>query len=451
MPNSPVRNFILQEKPTRTGRKTAVSLFSGAGISDLGYAMAGFDFRVHVEADQQRAEIGMKNFPKSKWVTSDIRISQQEIIEAYRSSASRRLDLLVATPPCQGMSTSNPSRGKRQTPKADALEEKNRLILEVIPVAHALKPRVIIAENVRQILTLKVQHQGTQKRVIDILRDALPQYQLFSSVVNVADYGIPQGRKRALLVLVHKKERWLKPMLKIHRQPWPIPTHSESPSGDLQPWISIREWFEDMDYQHLDSASKSKAHGIHPLHCVPTYEGDRYIQISQIPPHSGRNAYENDICPSCKHQPVELGLIICPQCEAPMRNRPYVEKDGEIRLIKGFHSSYRRMYSERPAYTITTNTSHVGSDFKIHPWENRVLSALECADLQTVPRFYDWTRATDKHSVYLVRKLVGEAFPTYFAHLHGMVLNELLSKPMKSTYEDLAVVTPRHTETIAEL
>ena len=81
----------------------------------------------------------------------------------------------------------------------------------------------------------------------------------------------------------------------------------------------------------------------------------------------------------------------------------------------------------RPAYTITTNSSHIGSDFKIHPWENRVLSILECADLQTVPRFYDWTRAKENRTLYLIRNLIGEAFPTYFTYLHGQVLAKLLS------------------------
>ena len=110
-----------------------------------------------------------------------------------------------------------------------------------------------------------------------------------------------------------------------------------------------------------------------------------------------------------------------------MYNRPYVERDGLPSLIKGFKSSYRRMSPGRPAYTITTNSSHIGSDFKIHPWENRVLSVLECADLQTVPRFYDWTRATKERTVYLIRNLIGEAFPPYFTYLHGQVLDELLS------------------------
>ena len=132
MSSQPVREFILRERPTDDAPWTAVSLFSGAGLSDLGYEMAGFRFIVQVEVDQRRAAIGADNFPSSQWLTCDARDSGSAIAVAYRRSTTKRLDLLVATPPCQGMSSSNPSRGKRQTPQAKALEEKNRLLLEVI-------------------------------------------------------------------------------------------------------------------------------------------------------------------------------------------------------------------------------------------------------------------------------------------------------------------------------
>ena len=192
-----------------------------------------------------------------------------------------------------------------------------------------------------------------------------------------------------------------------------------------------------MEYERLDASCQEEARGNDPLHFVPVYGADRYMQVSQIPPHSGRSAYDNDTCPSCEEDGVEPKKIRCTWCGAVMRNRPYVERDGEPSLIKGFHSSYRRMSSDRPAYTITTSSSHVGSDFKIHPWENRVLSILECADLQTVPRFYDWTLPQEKRTPYLIRQLVGEAFPTYFTYLHGQILAELLSDPSQTTYDKL--------------
>ena len=426
-PGSAIRDFVMQDKPVAELPLTAVSLFSGAGLSDLGYETAGFRFVVQVEVDPKRAAIGADNFPRSTWLTRDVCGSADEVAAAYRGAESRRLDLLVATPPCQGMSSSNPSRGKRRSPRANQLEAKNRLMLEVIDIAKKLKPRVIVAENVRPVLTLNVEHDGSNGTVIDHIRDQLSDYEIFPGVVNVADYGIPQVRKRALVIAIYKDEPGQGELSSRKETPRPIPTHSEHPTDGALPWVSIRQWLRLMDYEPLDAKSNDAARGNHWLHFVPSYGLDRYTQVSQIPPHSGRSAFENDECPSCGRQEVEVGLAHCPNCGGEMRNRPYVERDGRLSLIRGFKSSYRRMNPDRPAYTITTNSSHIGSDFKIHPWENRVLSILECADLQTVPRFYDWSRAKKDHTLYLIRNLVGEAFPPYFTYLHGKVLADILS------------------------
>lgn len=422
-----LKSFLKRRRPAGQGRWTAVSLFSGAGLSDMGYEFAGFRFLTQVEADPKRAPIGEDNFPGSRWLAKDIRSVREEVVRTYRQSTDRPLDLLVATPPCQGMSSSNPSRGRRQTAQAKLLEEKNRLVLEVLPVARELKPRLIVAENVRQVLTLHVTYQGREGKVIDLLEEALPEYVIFNGVVDMADYGIPQIRRRAIIVAVRRDQPWLDRLKSEGLLPWPRPTHSECPSNGDRPWITLGQWFESMEYETLDASDPKLAKGRHPLHFVPNYGPDRYLLVRDIPAHSGRSAYESDTCPTCSFRPVPEGLVTCPPCGSLMRNRPYTLENGDRRLIKGFDSSYRRMDPDRPANTITTNSSHIGSDFKIHPWENRVLSILECADLQTVPRFYDWSRALDERRSYLIRNVIGEALPPYFTYLHGRVLRSLLS------------------------
>ena len=85
------------------------------------------------------------------------------------------------------------------------------------------------------------------------------------------------------------------------------------------------------------------------------------------------------------------------------------------------------MHSNYPAATVTTNSSHLGGDFKIHPWEPRVFSILECADLQTTPRCYDWSSVQEAGRTYSIRQVIGEAFPPYFTYLHGRLLSSALS------------------------
>jgi DNA (cytosine-5)-methyltransferase 1 len=185
---------------------------------------------------------------------------------------------------------------------------------------------------------------------------------------------------------------------------------------------------EFMGYATLDARTPELATGDDPLHFVPSYDEQRYRLVKDIPKNSGRSAYENSRCPSCGQASVPVGLARCTACGSPLWNRPIVRTGKKARLIKGFASSYRRMRPDRPAATITTNSSHIGSDFKIHPSEHRVLSILECADLQTVPRWFDWSGALDLGQTYLVRNLIGEAFPPYFTMLHGKVLLGLLQK-----------------------
>ncbi|HET6385511.1 MAG TPA: DNA cytosine methyltransferase [Armatimonadota bacterium] len=403
-----------------------MSLFSGAGLSDAGYEMAGFRFVAQVEEQADRARLGRANFPKSRWIETDVRRSAGEIATLYRQLSPHPLYLLVATPPCQGMSSSNPSRGKRQNGQAKDQEEKNSLLLQIVPVALALSPRVIVVENVRQVLTLAVADGDQHRRMVDVIRSRLSDYHVFEGVVNVADYGIPQDRRRAIIVAVRRSEKWLPNLLEGELLPWPRPTHAQIPGADRAPWTTVRQWFDAMQYERLDAAERKSARGTHQLHFVPHYNADRYLMLSDIPAYTGRGAFQNDRCPACEHQPQPLHLSRCCQCGAVLKNRPHVVENGTARLIKGFKSSYRRMHPDLPAATVTTNSSHVGSDFKIHPWEHRVLSILECADLQTVPAWYDWSDSITSNRTYTVRRAIGEAFPPYFTYLHGQLLAAML-------------------------
>ena len=446
-----IKNFLAQKRPTTFPAGKAISLFSGAGISDTGYALAGFDFVVQVEMNTHRAKMGEANFfPEARpWIIGDVRRNLRRIIATYRARAGgERPALLVGTPPCQGLSSSNPSRGQRKQNQAKENEDKNKLLLTLTDVARALEPRVIVVENVRQVRTLHVDHQGYSGRLVEHFKQQLPQYEVFESTIEVADYGIPQTRKRAILVAVHRDESWLPYLLEKQLSPWPSPTHSDpqTKGPGLLPWITSVEWFQAMAYPPLDSQRKELARDAsHPLHEVPSYEDDpdRYLQISSIPPYQGRSAYQNATCPHCQADMPDKDHdgrkkpfnAHCPECGGELHNRPYVReklKDGttKFRLIKGFASSYRRMHPLRPCSTVTTNTSHIGSDYKIHPYEHRVLSTLEANDLQTVPHYYNWDYAFKNDLRYTIRTVIGEAFPAYFTYLHGQLLANLLNGQM---------------------
>jgi len=82
------------------------------------------------------------------------------------------------------------------------------------------------------------------------------------------------------------------------------------------------------------------------------------------------------------------------------------------------------MYPDRPGATVTTASGKIGSDFTLHPWENRVLSPLECSLLQTFPDDFRWE---GKIGVDAIREMIGEAVPPLFTELHGKVLAAFLA------------------------
>lgn len=428
---SSVRSFLFEKRKChRLCKLPAVSLFAGAGLSDLGYELAGFEFVVHAEKEKNRATLCAENFPEAESVVGELCDTWEIVVQKYlRKRPNDRLALLSVTPPCQGMSSSNPGRGTRS--ERGRHDERNRLVLEAVPVIEALKPRVVVVENVPQLLTEPngIIKDGQEQSVLEGFAERLPNYSLFGRVVQMADYGVPQDRRRAIVVAVHQEELWGKRLLAADVGPWPKPTHSQKPSDGLLPWVTIEEWVKGMGYRQLDARYEAAARDPDdPLHVTSVYEGDYYWRIADIPPRSGRSAYENSNCRECGRTDVPEGTATCLHCGAIMHNRPYVvEEDGTVRLIKGRHSSYRRMRPDQPARTITTASSHIGSDYKVHPWENRVLSVRECADLQTVPRFYDWSWALTTRHTYLARVVIGEALPPWFTYLQGQSLWELLN------------------------
>lgn len=427
-----LRRFLVAERRGVPGPLSMVSLFSSTGLSDLGYEAAGFDVKVQVEADETRASVGRLNFPDSRWVVGDVRDALRDVVREYREEAGDQpADLLVATAPCSGLSSINPGRGNRADggPSAE-MDARNRLILEIPHYARALRARIVVAENVSSVLTYPVEYEGEKRPILDALRLLMPEYEVFSTVVDVADYGVPQRRRRAIVVAIRRDEPVLQRVRDGELSPWPEATHAAAPRDGGEAHLTVYQWLRGMRYRPLDASCEGRATSKDPLHAVPVYDGERYRLVAGIPPMSGASAWQNDECPGCAFSPVPRSAAECPSCGSAMTNRPLVwEKEGP-RLVVGFHSSYKRMHPDRPAPTVTTNSNRLSGAYKIHPWENRVLSARECSDLQTVPRFYDWGKALERGWTGVVREFVGDALPPYFAYLHGLTIANLLFRSL---------------------
>ena len=408
-----------------TDALSAVSLFSNCGAGDLGYAQAGFNFDVMAELDERRLAVAALNHPDTETISGDLRETWRSVVEAYREkNGDASPALLAACPPCQGMSSARSGRGKDNDPDAGSRDHRNLLVEVIAKVAHSLGPRVIVVENVPAFLSRVVRHPKTKDPIsaaVLLSRSLRQKYHLVPLIADLADYGVPQRRRRSFLCFVRRGEASFNEMVENGRGPFPRPTCGPS-FGREQ--VTIREALESLAAGSLDARESALAGA--GMHSVPVWGARHYAMVASIPPNSGGAAWENDDC-------LECGAVAsaedaeCAQCNAPLP-RPIVQEDGRWRLIHGFRtSSYKRMRPNAPAATITTASGHMGSDVTLHPSENRLLSPLECAHLQTLPADFKWGDALEKWGTTNVRAMIGEAVPPKFTKHHGQVLVGLLT------------------------
>lgn len=409
----------------------AVSLFSAGGIGDYGYRLAGFTFMAHAELDPMRLALCKANHKRSADVAGDLTTTWPDVVEAYnRVARNARPALLTGMSPCQGLSSASAYDRVGQAGKPSD-DPRNLLPFVITKVAKALKPRIVVVENVPGILDTTVVHpdSGKQDNIASLLADDLPDYTVFPVTVQFADFGVPQRRRRTLLTFIRNDESCLAPLRKAAKVPYPARTHDVKARNGLLPWVTSTKFLHGR-YEALNSQSKALAYDAKDsLHFVPVYDRERYDLVRLIPPWSGKSAYQTDVCPHCSETGHDAKAATCRNCRNPLHSRPIVvESDGTARLIKGHNTSYKRMPPHLPVSAITTANGHLGSDSKIHPWQNRLLSPRETADAQTIPRTYNWAPGGKQPRLETIRHVIGEAIPAWFTYLHGQALRSLLLK-----------------------
>lgn len=406
----------------------AISLFSNCGAGDLGFKQAGFNFKILSEIEEKRIRVAKLNHPRAITVQGDLTSTWQDVISIYNENfGNEPLRLLTACPPCQGFSSARGLRGNKSDAKSGMFDERNLLMTVIPKVALSLNPSIIIIENVPAFLSRKLINpvDGSDISGAKFLEESLQEYYvMFPILSDLADFGIPQTRKRSVIVFISRNEiDILNHLENIRSIPFPIPSHV---CGKSNP-ISVKEAFIKKEIPSLSCTDETKIsrHDFHPLHEVRVLD-DLYINIIEsIPPDSGRSAWENNLCKNCNHL-NDKQSVYCEICTS-LLPKPVVLKDSEYRLVSGFETSYKRMDSTKPASTVLTASGSISSHNTIHPYENRMLSPYECQLLQTFPDDFKWGDTKEKYSINQIRKMIGEAVPPKFTRLHGRVLYSLLS------------------------
>lgn len=206
------------KKERATGRPIGIDLFAGAGGLSLGFEQAGFDVAAAVEIDPIHCAVHEFNFPNCATICADAsKISGADIEKAAKLNGAR-VDVVFGGAPCQGFSLI----GKR------ALHDpRNRLVLEFLRLTVELDARYFVFENVKG-LTVG-QHKQLLHELIDAFRDSGYDVLLPYRVLNAAEFGVPQDRRRLFLI---GAKRGL-PMPKYPTVVGAVPTTVWEAIGDL--------------------------------------------------------------------------------------------------------------------------------------------------------------------------------------------------------------------------
>lgn len=323
----------------------AIDVFSGIGGLSEGMHRANFKTQLAFEIDEIASTAYTLNHPQTIVINKDIRnVSTSEIKQKLNG---KKIHLLAGCPPCQGFSSI------RTLNKVEPVrDDRNNLIMEYVRMVQALRPYTIMMENVPGLV-----HYDLFKKAIVVLKGIGYKWLEFK-VVNVKDYGVPQSRKR--LVLVGSR---------LGKIEVAKPTNEKK---------TVRQAIE-----NLPSPEKSKdpLHKIFPVH---TPEVQRRIEMT--PKNGG----------SRKDLP-----------------KKYLLKCHEKENI-GFNDVYGRLRWDDYSTTITGGCLNPSKGRFLHPEQNRCISAREAALLQSFPMDYKFPLDATRRNLAL---MIGNALPPNFSYI----------------------------------
>ncbi len=411
--------FIMKKQ-----NRTSASLFSGAGFGDMGFESAGFKHLLLCEIDPKRANFTSMNFPDAKVLTTNIAESVDKIVSEVQSQLKNEkvddLFLLYATPPCQGMSKNGIGTILKamEESKRSKIDKRNHLYLPVIEVVKKILPKWVFFENVCRLFNFKdVDKTGNVMLIPEIIESEFRELGYVGKFekVQMADYGLPQTRLRTVGIFR------LKESLPFFDDSSFIPPRL---IADPKNRVTLKDAIFDSE-PLVANCSLRRISKSHPLHRVPKWRNELNFWMSNTP--EGNTAFDNNTCISCRTENSRID-IHCQKCNE-LLPKPTITKGGEIKLIKGFVSAYKRMYWNKPASTITTRSAYACSDHKVHPSEDRVLSILEIAKIQGIDvENVCWSDNSGKQfSDTLLRELIGESVPPLFTRIVGEYIEKIES------------------------
>lgn len=335
---------------------TAVDLFCGGGGLTTGLRLAKFRVLGAVDSDPLAIKTFRSNHRGVKVWESPI--ERLPVAEVRRTLGIEKgdLDLLAGCPPCEGFSSLRTLNGNRRV-----RDSRNNLIFEFMRFVRGLRPKAILLENVPAL--------ATNSRIDRVLRELSSLgYWGLVDILDAARYGVPQRRRRMILV-----------------------------AGRLAPVEFAPELDGTRTVRDAIGSLERPSRSTDPLHSIAESRSDRIkTLIKQIPKNGGSRA--------------DLGRRKQLECH---------------KHCDGFKDIYGRMAWDDVAPTITSGCVNPSKGRFLHPTQNRTITLREAALLQTFPPHYSFSLDEGK---FAAARLIGNALPPEFVRRHAAQMHKYLSE-----------------------
>lgn len=327
---------------------TFIDLFSGCGGLALGFKQAGFKSVFAVDNDKASALTYEKNFGHPVYLGN---------IEELKSVPSG-VDFIIGGPPCQGFSPLGKMSPSKKHPKM------NKLWQEYLRIVDMVKPRGFVVENVPEFLDseeFKIFKEEIKKR----------NYNIKAHVLNAAEFGVPQSRKRGFTIA-------LKDRFPVFPAPVSKQKTVRDAIGDLPLKPDGKNW-------HIGRSPTEKS--LERYKCVP----------------KGGNRFDL------------------------MRKRPDITPDCWLNKPAGSTDVFGRLWWDRPSVTIRTEFFKPEKGRYLHPEANRPITHREAARLQTFPDNFEFVGSKTE-----VARMIGNAVPPTLALNVALAVKKVLNQPEKT-------------------
>lgn len=390
-----------------------IDLFCGAGGFSTGLELAGFKCIGGIDNIETIVKTHALNHKHSKSICGDIREIPPE--KFAKIIGKKKVDVIIGGPPCPTFSTIGDAKIRSVTGLPTEKDPRNQLFLEYLKYVEYFRPEIFVIENVPNFITKYngkifntavkiIESIGKEENGGEGLYEVIKPVQVLNSVY----YGVPQTRKRMLLVAQKKSQQ---------KFSYPKPTHyydQENKKG-LKRFVTVGDAISDLpritDNWRVSEVEYSKYTRL-----------NEYQKIMRAN-HSSRFV-SNNICRMSNDRAKQV-FPHMPQ------GGKYMDLPPEIRRILPFredifHDRLKRLIMDQPSWTVI---AHIGMDgyMYIHPTENRTLSVREAARLQSFPD--DFVFVGNQQETYVQ---VGNAVPPLLGKAMGESIMEFLKNNRRS-------------------